>query len=82
MCLATLKDRSLYSLLLCLKIAHLQVERRSLKIAQVNIKVPAFINQNVNLFARHEKCTWIYLGGISAGKNMCVYCAATTGQHI
>lgn len=67
MCLATLKDRSLYSLLLCLKIAHLQVARQSLKITQVNIKVPAFINQSVNLFALDEKCAWIYLCDISAG---------------
>ena len=55
MCLATLKDRSLYSLFLCLKIAHLQVERCSLKITQVNIKLLTAINQNVNSLVQRER---------------------------
>lgn len=87
MCLANLKDRSLYSLLLCLKNAHLQVGRCSLKITQVNIQVLTFINQNMNLFAQHEKCTcWIYLGDECRNielltKNMCFYCVETTEPH-
>lgn len=63
----TLKDRSLYSLLLCLKIAHLEVGRRSLKMTEVNINALTFINQNLNVFAQYEKRTGIYLCDISAG---------------
>ncbi len=83
-----LKGQILHSLLLCLKIAHLQVGSRSPKITEVNIEVLTFINQNVNLFAQHEKCSWISLGDISAGmcqqhpKKMCLNPAATAGPHI
>lgn len=62
MCLATLKDTSSHSLLLRLKIARLPVRRQWL----VNIKVLTLINQIVNLFAQHEKCTCICLGDVSA----------------
>lgn len=53
--LVTLKDRSLYSFLLCLKINHLCAGRHSLKITQVNFTALTFISQNVNLFSLHEK---------------------------
>lgn len=58
MCLATLKDMSLYSLLLCLG--------KKMKITHVNMKILTFINQIMNLFTQQDKSTCICLDDISA----------------
>lgn len=91
MCLATLKDRSLCTLLSCLKIAHLQVGRHSLKITQVNIKVLiSLIRVWIYLPSMRNLLGFILVtsvrehsnGSRSLINNMCFYCVATAGPHI